>query len=117
MTTDEGTSGGTARFRIPAPPLSPGPLWWMWSVFAVVWFVCAAGAMSKGQPVPAATYLAFSCCWGALAWLARKSGVWLTPESVIVRRLSRRTIVWSHVQAGVRAARQRSGSFSRTASR
>ena len=40
--------------------------------------------------------------WGALAWLSRKSGVELTPESVVVRRLRRRRIAWSHVQAVVR---------------
>ena len=100
MTTEEGASGETATFRTPAP--FPGPPWAMGSVFAVIWLVCAAGALWKGQPGRAATYLAFSCCWGALAWLSRKSGVELTPESVIVRSLSRRTIAWSHVQAVVR---------------
>jgi hypothetical protein len=64
----------------------------------------------KGQPGTAATYVVFSCCWGALAWLSRKSGVKLTPESVIVRRLSRRRIAWSHVQAVVR--HKSSGSWS-----
>ena len=102
MTTEEGPSRGAVTFRVPAPPSSPGPLWWIWSVFAVVWLVAAAGNLWKGQPGMAATYLAFSCCWGALAWLSRKSGVELTPESVIVRRLSRRTIAWSQVQAVVR---------------
>jgi len=98
MTTEEDARGGTVTF----PASSPGAPWWMWPVFAVVWLVCAAGALWKGQQGTAATYLAFSCCWGALAWLSRKSGVELTPESVIVRRLSRRTIAWSHVQAVVR---------------
>src|SRR5450631_2911243 len=100
MTTEEGASGATVTFRTPAP--FPGPRWVMGSVFAVVWLVCAAGALWKGQPGRAATYLAFGCCWGALAWLSRKSGVELTAESVIVRRLSRRRIAWSHVQAVVR---------------
>jgi hypothetical protein len=88
MTTEEGASGGRVTFRTPRPPLSPGPPWVGWSVFAVVWLVSSPGALWKGQPETAATYLALSCCWGALAWLSRKSGVELTPESVIVRRLS-----------------------------
>jgi hypothetical protein len=102
MTTEEGASGGRVTFRTPRPPLSPGPPWVGWSVFAVVWLVSSAGALWKGQPGTAAPYLALSCGWGALAWLSRTSGVELTPESVIVRRLRRRRIAWSHVQAVVR---------------
>ena len=82
----------------------------MSSVFAVVGLVCAAGALWKGQPGTAAPYLAFSCCWGGLAWLSRKSGVELTSESVVVRRLSRRWIACSHVQVVVR--HKSSGSWS-----
>jgi hypothetical protein len=74
----------------------------MGSVFALIYLVCIAGALWKGQPRTAAPYLAFSRYWGAVAWLSRKSGVELTPEAVIVRRLSRRTIAWSQVQAVVR---------------
>jgi hypothetical protein len=96
MTTEEGASGGRVTFR------TPGPLWAMWSFFAVGFFFVAAGALWKGQPGTAATNLAFSCCWGGLAWLSRKSGVELTPESVVVRRLRRRRTAWSHVQAVVR---------------
>ena len=65
MSTEEGASGGTVTFRTPAPPLFPGPPWVVWSVFAVVYLVCAAGALWKGQPGTAAPYLAFSCGWGA----------------------------------------------------
>jgi hypothetical protein len=110
MSTEEGASGGTVTFRTPAPALSPAPSWVMWSVFAVVWLVSSAGALWKNQPGTAATYLTFSCCWGGLAWSSRRSGVELTPESVVVRRLSRRRIAWSHVQAVVR--HKSSGSWS-----
>src|ERR1019366_1026513 len=63
MTTEEGASGGRVTFR------TPGPLWAMWSVFAVGFFVVAIGALWKGQPGTAAPYLALSCCWAAVAWL------------------------------------------------
>jgi hypothetical protein len=102
MTTGQGASGGTVTFRTPVPQLAPAHTWVMAAVFAVLWLVLSAGVLWKGQPGTAATYLAFGCCWGGLAWLSRKSGVELTPESAIVRRLSRRTIAWSHVQGVVR---------------
>jgi hypothetical protein len=92
---------GHSHVRHPCSFVVPGPPWVVWSVFAVVYLVCAPGALWKGQPGTAAPYLAFSCCWGAVAWLSRKSGVELTAESVVVRRLSRRRIAWSHVQAVV----------------
>jgi hypothetical protein len=102
MTTEEGASGGRVTFRTPGPLLAPGPPWAMWSFFAVVWLVCAVGHLWKGQPGTATPDLAWSCAWVALAWLSRTSGVELTPESVVVRRLRRRRIAWSHVQAVVR---------------
>jgi len=81
MTTEEGASGGNSHVLHPFSCVASAPSWVMWSVFAVAWFVSAAGALWKGQPGTAAPYLALSCCWGALAWLSRKSGVELTPVS------------------------------------
>ena len=110
MTTEEGASGDRVTFRTPAPLLAPGPPWAMWAVFAVAWLACSAGALWKGEPGTAAPYLALSCGWGALAWLSRKLGVELTPESAVVRRLRRRRIAWSQVQAVVRHKSSGSGS-------
>jgi hypothetical protein len=102
MTTEQGASGGTVTFRTPVPQLAPAHAWVMDAVFAVLWLVPSAGALWKGQPGIAATYLVFGCCWGALAWLSWKSGVELTSGSVVVRRLSQRRIAWSQVQGVVR---------------
>lgn len=93
----EGKSGGRVTFRTPG---RPG--WALSLFFAVGFLVFAVGALRRGQPATAAPYLAVSCGWGALVWLSRRPGVELTPESVVVRRLRRRTIAWSRVQEVVR---------------